>query len=206
MARRGRPENLKRGRKKGDPPTRKLSEQKVTEFCLHYLTHGEALRATALHMGMALTYVYEFFQKPAVQDKLKELRARLDEEMLQKALDQKIATPQFIDEHLAPIIANRRPHPSRGFQDQIAAARLAAEIGGLIEKGKPQVQQSAFITAQFVQKNSVGSQVYTPLFDRQRKGIHDPQSEEVERELLGSGEEEVVAVDAKNKGSAAGTE
>lgn len=204
MTRRGRPENLKRGRKKGDPPTRKLSEQKVTEFCLHFLTHGESLKATALHMGMALSYVYEFSKKPAVQNKLKELRARLDEEMLQKAADQRIATPQFIDEYLAPIIANPQPHPTRGYQDQIAAARLAAEIGGLIDKGKPQVQQSAFVTAQFVQNNSVGSQVYMSEFDRQRKGIYDVQSEEIERKLLGSGEKEGVAVGAKNKGSVMG--
>jgi hypothetical protein len=45
MPRRGRPENLKRGREKGDPPTRTLSDQKVTDFCWSYLTNGESRRS-----------------------------------------------------------------------------------------------------------------------------------------------------------------
>ena len=82
MERRGRPENLKRGRDKGDPPTRKLSDQKVTGSCLYYLTHGESVKAAALHMNIALTYAYEFFRKPAVPAKLEELRITLGEEVL----------------------------------------------------------------------------------------------------------------------------
>jgi hypothetical protein len=187
MARRGRPENLKRGREKGDPPTRKLSEQKVNDFCVYYLTHGESVKAAALHIGISETYMYQFFRRPEVQARLKELRASLGKKLLEKAADQITANRQFLDEHLAPIIANPRPHPSRGFQDQIAAARLAAEIGGFIDKGKPQVQQSAFVTAQFVQNNAV-SPVYQTKFDRERKGIYDAQAEEIERKLLGSGE------------------
>jgi len=85
MERPGRSGNLKRGRDKGDPPTRKLSAQKVTGFCLYYLTHGESVKAAALHMNIALTYAYEFFRKPAVQAKLEELRAALGEEVLQNA-------------------------------------------------------------------------------------------------------------------------
>ena len=73
MERSGRPENLKRGRDKGDPPTRKLSDQKVTGFCMYYLTHGESVKAAASHMNIAPTYVYEFFRKPAVQAKLEKL-------------------------------------------------------------------------------------------------------------------------------------
>jgi hypothetical protein len=43
----GRPENLKKGKKKGDPPSRKLPDQKVVEFCLYYLTHGESIKAAS---------------------------------------------------------------------------------------------------------------------------------------------------------------
>src|ERR1035438_9649594 len=128
MGRRGRPENLKRGRDKGDPPTRKLSDQKVTGFCMYYLTHNESVKAAALHMNIAATYAYEFFNKPAVQAKLEELRAALGEEVLQKAANQMIGTLQFLDEHLAQIIANPRPHPTRGRSDQLTAARLLAEL------------------------------------------------------------------------------
>jgi hypothetical protein len=197
--RRGRPENLRKGRRKGDAPTRKLSEQKVQEFCLYFLTHGESVKAAALHMSIALTYVYEFFKKSAVQVKLQELRAALGDKMLQDAANQ-YCTREFIDEHMASIIAEPNPHPKRGFTDQISAARLAAEIGGLIDR-KAQGQQVPTVTAQIIQTSILGSDVYIPENDRRRLGIYDQRSSDIERRLLGSSETEAPAVGAKNKGS-----
>ena len=142
---RGRPENLKKGRKKGDPPTRKLLEQKVTDFCLYFLTHGESTKAAGLHVGLSPTYVYEFYKKPEVQAKLQELHAALGEKVLQEAANQYIGNRHFLDEHLASITAD----PKARSADRIAAARLLAEIDGLIDKGK--VQQASFAVAQFIQ-------------------------------------------------------
>src|SRR5581483_759679 len=130
--RRGRPENLRKGKNTGEPPSRKLSEQKVKDFCWHYLTHGESIKGAGLHIGLSPTYVYEFFKKPAVQKTLEKLRNELDTKLLDEAARRRLCDREFLDETLAPIIANPNPHPKRGFADQIAAARLAAEIGGFI--------------------------------------------------------------------------
>jgi hypothetical protein len=88
--RKGHPENLRKGKKKGDPPSRRLSEQKVKDFCLFYLTHGESIKAAGLHVGLSLTYVYEFFSKPPVQTKLREMRAQLDAKVLEAATQRMI--------------------------------------------------------------------------------------------------------------------
>src|SRR3954464_9333894 len=84
--RKGRPENLKRGKRKGDPPSRKLSEQKVREFCLYYLTHGESIKSAGVHSGLSPTYVYEFFRKPVVQVMLQKVRDELDVKLLDDAV------------------------------------------------------------------------------------------------------------------------
>jgi hypothetical protein len=145
---RGRPENLKRGRTKVDPPTRKTSEQKITEFCWYYLTHGESIRAAGLHVGLSLSYIYEFFNKPEVRAKIVELPASLKAEMLE-AQRQRIRNFQFIDERLAEMMA-APPDPKRGYADNIAAARLAAEMGGFIDKCKAQVAQFPNGSAQII--------------------------------------------------------
>jgi hypothetical protein len=198
VARRGRPENLRKGRKKGDPPTRKLPEQKVKEFCLYFLTHGESIKAAGLYVGLSPTYIYEFYKKPEVQAKLLELRNHLDEKTLE-ALNQYICTRPFIDEHLALIIADPHPHPKRGFSDQIAAARLAADIGGLTGTGQ---KQAPILNANIIQTSISGSD-YMPQIDRRRLGIHDQRSSDIEQRLLGSSETEAPAVGAENKGSSA---
>jgi hypothetical protein len=149
MGRPGRPENLKRGRDREDPPTRKVSDQKATDFCIYLLTHGESIKAAALHMNIAPTYAYEFFNKPVVQAKLKELRAALGDAVLQSAATQMIGSLQFIDEHLAPIVANPQPHPTRGYSDQIAAARLLVELlYSLTPKGRPHVGPACVVASQ----------------------------------------------------------
>jgi hypothetical protein len=179
-SRRGSTENLKRGRKKGDSPTRKLSETKVTEFCLYFLTHGESIKSTAGHVNISLTYAYEFFRKSEVQTKLRELRLSMGKKMIDDAVNQLICTRQFIDEHLAQIIANPRPHPKRGFADQIAAARLAAEFAGLTDMSHKQVP----IVENIVHTSIQGSDVYVPQVDRQRHGIQDQRSSDIDQRLL----------------------
>src|SRR5438067_349797 len=144
-SRRGRQENLRKGKKKGELPSRKLSEQKVKEFCCYYLMHGESIKAAAVYVGLSPTYAYEFFKKPVVQAILEKLRAELDAKLLDAAANQYICTRQFIDENIAPIIANPYPHPKRGFSDQVAAARLAADIGGLTTTS--QRQQAPILNA-----------------------------------------------------------
>jgi hypothetical protein len=195
--RRGRAENLKRGKKKGDAPSRKLSEQKVKQFCLYFLTNGESIKAAGLHIGLSPTYIYEFYKKPEVQTKLLELRNHLDEKTLE-ALNEHICTRPFIDERLALIIADPHPHPRRGFSDQIAAARLAADIGGLTGTGQ---KQAPILNANIIQTSILGSDVYMPQIDRRRRGIHDQRSSDIEQRLLGSNETEAPAVGAENKGS-----
>src|SRR4051812_14981390 len=115
--RKGRTENLKKGKKKGEPPSRKLSEHKAREFCLYYLTHGESIKSACLQIGLSQTYVYEFFKKPMVQLTLQKLREQLDTKLLEDAVRRHICDRQFLDEKLAPIIANPNPHPKRGFSD-----------------------------------------------------------------------------------------
>jgi hypothetical protein len=197
VSRRGRPENLQKGRKKGSPPTRKLPKQKVEEFCLYFLTHGESVKGTGLHVGLSPTYVYEFYKKPEVQAKLLELRSYLDEKTLE-LLNQRICTRSFIDERLASIIADPHPHPRRGFSDQIAAARLAADIGSLTPASQ---RQAPILNTNIIQTSILESDVYMPQIDRRRLGIHDERSSDVEQRLLGSSAPEAPAVGAENKGS-----
>lgn len=199
--RKGRSENLNRGRKKGDPPTRKLSEQKVTEFCLHFLTNGESIKGAALRMNISPTYMYEFFRRPQVQAKLRELRATLGEKVLQNAANSLVCSHQFLDEHLAAIIAKPDPHPVKGFSDQVAAARLVAEMNGFIDKNKTQNPLAPIVQAQFIQNNVLDSDVYVPEIDRRRRKIHDPRSQEIERKLLGSNETETATMGAEDEGS-----
>jgi hypothetical protein len=196
-SRRGRPENLQRGKRKGDAPSRKLSEQKVKQFCLYFLTHGESIKAAGLYVGLSPTYIYEFYKKRAVQAKLLELRNRLDEKTLE-ALNEYICTRPFLDERLASIIADPDPHPKRGFADQIAAARLAADIGGLTGTGQ---KQAPILNANIIQTSILDSDVYIPQIDRRRLGIHDQRSSDIEQRLLGSSETEATAVGAENNGS-----
>jgi hypothetical protein len=202
----GRPENLKKGKKKGDPPSRRLSDQKVVEFCLHYLTHGESIKAAGLHMKISPTYVYEFFYKPEVQAKLAELRNLLDGKMLEDAANKLICTLQFLDENMARIIADVQRHPRRGYADQVAAAKLMAQIGGLIDEGNRPVQQGPILTAQIIQTGVLGGDVYIPEIDRGRLGIDDPRCSDVEQKLLGSNGTKVTTVGAKNNGSDKGPE
>jgi hypothetical protein len=201
-SRRGRPENLKLGKRKGDAPSRKLSEQKVKDFCLYFLTHGESIKAAGLHIGLSQTYVYEFYKKPEVQAKLLELRSHLDQKILEK-LNEYICTRPFIDERLAEIIADPHPHPRRGFSDHIAAARLAADIGGLTPTSP---KQAPIFNANIIQTSILGSDVYMPESDRRRLGIHDQRSSDIEQRLLGSSETAAPTVGAENEGASARAE
>jgi len=202
--RKGRPENLKKGIKKGDPPSRKMSEQKVKDFCLYYLTHGESIKAAGLQLGISPTYVYEFFYKPQVQAKLEELRKLLDAKMLEDATNNFICTRLFLDENMAQIIADPHPHPKRGHADQVAAARLMADVGGLIDRGSR--QQMPTLTAQIIQTSVLGGDVYIPEIDRRRLKIDDPRCSDIEQKLLGSNGAEAATMDTKNSGSDKGPE
>jgi hypothetical protein len=202
----GRPENLKKGKKKGDPPSRKMSEQKVRDFCLYYLTHGESIKAAGLYVGVSATYVYEFFRKSVVQAKLQELREELDAKTLENAVNGYICTRQFLDETMARIIAAPRPHPRRGFADSVAAARLMADIGALVDRVGGQKQRPSVVTAQIIQTSVLGGDVYMPEIDRRRLGIDDPRCSDIEQKLLGSNGTKVTTVGAKNNGSDKGPE
>jgi len=197
----GRPENLKKGKKKGDPPSRTISEQKVKDFCCYYLTHGESIKAAGLYVGLSLTYVYEFFRKPVVQAKLQELRKELDAKILENAVNGYICTRQFLDETMARIIADTRPHPRRGFADSVAAARLMADIGDLVDRAGGQKQQASIVNAQIIQTSVLGGDVYIPEIDRRRLGIDDPRCSDIEQKFLGSNGTEATTVGAKNNGS-----
>jgi hypothetical protein len=166
---------------------------------LHFLTHGESIKAAGLHVGLSPTYVYEFYKKPEVQKKLLELRSHLDQKILEK-LNEYICTRPFLDEHLAEIIADPHPHPRRGYSDQIAAARLAADIGGLTSTTQ---KQAPILNANIIQTSILGSDVYMPESDRQRLGIHDQRSSDIEQRLLGSSETTAPTVGAQNEGSSA---
>jgi hypothetical protein len=144
--------------------------------------HGESIKAAALHVKMSLTYAYEFFKKPVVQAKLRELRDKY-EQVIQETANQCIGTRQFVDEDMASIVADPQARPS----DRIAAARLLAEMGGF-DRSKPQVQQPTFVTAQILQADTPSPDVYTPEIDRRRQGIHDGRSIEIEQRLLGASE------------------
>jgi hypothetical protein len=202
VKRTGRPENLKKGKRPGEPPSRKLSEQKVKDFCLYYLTHSESTKAAGLSVGLSPTYVYEFFKKPLVQAMLEKLRSELDAKLLDEAAKRRICDAGFLDENLAPIIRNPYPHPKRGFADQISAARLAAEIAGLAGVQR----QAPVLNAQIIQNSILGSDVYMPSIDRQRLGINDPRSREIEGKLLGPSSPEAAPMGAKDARSDEGTE
>ena len=176
----------------------------MKDFCLYYLTHGESIKAAGVSLGLSPTYVYEFFKKPVVQAALEKLRAQLDAKILEDAAKTYICNRQFIDENLAPIISNPHPHPRRGYADQVAAARLAADMGGLIVAGNR--QQASIVNAQIIQTSILGSDVYMPEVDRQRLGIHDSRSSEVERKLLGPNNAEAAPVGATNPRSDEGAE
>jgi hypothetical protein len=54
------------------------------------------------------------------------------------------------------------PHPTRGYSDQIAAARLLMEVYGLTPKGKPQIRPAPLVATQRDQADAGGSDVYIP--------------------------------------------
>jgi hypothetical protein len=135
----------------------------VKDFCLYYLTHGESVKSAGLSVALSPTYVYEFFKKPVVQLTLQKVREELDTRLLEDAAKTYICNRQFIEEHLAPIISNPHPHARRGYADQVAAARLAADIGGLLTGNR---QPAAVVNAQIIQNSILGSDVYMPEIDR----------------------------------------
>jgi hypothetical protein len=118
--------------------------------------------------------------------------------MLEDAANNFICTRLFLDENMAQIIADPHPHPKRGHADQVAAARLMADVGGLIDRGSR--LQMPTLTAQIIQTSVLGGDVYIPEIDRGRLGIDDPRCSDIEQKLLGSNRAETAPVRAKNNG------